>query len=76
VFEDDVEGRVMTEDEHLSLGDLQSDLRGWWKGSEEAAFYERLAKFKAKAGGDLIDSEEYDFWIDEWSRKVKDISQR
>jgi len=56
----------------LSLGEIQSDLRLWWKGTEEQSFYERLAKFKAKLGDDLADSDVYDFWIEEWSRKVRD----
>lgn len=75
VFEDDLSEKVMSEDERLSLGDLQGDLRGWWKGNEESAFYERLAKFKAERGDDLMDAEEYDFWVDEWTRRFKDVSK-
>ena len=75
IFETDTSDRQMSEDDELSLGEIQGDLRGWWKGGEEAAFYERLAKFKAKQGDDLMDGDVYDFWIDEWSRKVKQISK-
>ena len=65
----------MTDEEQIQLGDLQGDLRGWWKGGEETAFYERLAKFKAKQGDDLMESEVYDFWVDEWTKKFQEISK-
>jgi hypothetical protein len=56
----------------LSLGEIQSDLRAWWTGNEEQNFHERLAKFKAKMGDDLADSDVYHYWIEEWARKVKE----
>jgi hypothetical protein len=75
IFEDDTSDRVMSEDDELSLGEIQGDLRGWWKGGEESDFYERLANFKAKRGDDLLDGDVYDFWIEEWSNKVKQLSK-
>jgi hypothetical protein len=75
IFEDDTTDRNMNEEDELSLGEIQGDLRGWWKGGEEADFYERLSKFKSKKGDDLMDGDVYDFWIDEWSSKVKQISK-
>lgn len=75
ILEPDTTDRNMNEEDELSLGEIQGDLRGWWKGGEEADFYERLSKFKSKKEDDLMDGDEYDFWIDEWSRKVRHISK-
>lgn len=70
VFEEDTTDQVRNDE--LSLGEIQADLRGWWKGGEEQEFYERLATFKAKLGDDLADSDVYEYWIDEWTRKMKE----
>ena len=75
VIEEDTSEGELTSEDRLSLGELQGDLRGWWKGNEEQVFYERLAKFKAKRGEGLMEAEVYDFWIEEWSRKVKEIAK-
>jgi len=64
----------MTEEDHVSLGELQADLRGWWTPLEEKSFHERLAKHKEKMGEELMDSDVYDFWIDEWASIAKRMS--
>ena len=74
-LEDDITKHQMTEEDEVSLGQIQGDLRTWWKGDEETKFYERLAKMKTKMGDDLDDGDVYDFWIDEWSKKVKEIAK-
>jgi hypothetical protein len=74
-LEDDITKHQMTEEDEISLGQIQGDLRTWWKGGEETKFYERLAKMKTKMGDDLDDGDVYDFWIDEWSKKVKEIAK-
>jgi hypothetical protein len=63
------------EEDLVSLGQIQGDLRAWWKGDEESRFYEKLARMKTELGDELAESDVYDFWIDEWSRKVKDIAK-
>jgi hypothetical protein len=73
-LEEDITDQYMSEEDRMSLREVQTDLKEWWKGSEEADFHERLEKFKAKKGDNLFDAEVYDFWIDEWTRKVKEIS--
>jgi hypothetical protein len=75
VFEEDKTDKYMNEEDHLSLGEVQSDLRGWWNGGEEAAFYKRLGEFRARKGDEILDGDVYDFWIEEWTRKVKEISK-
>jgi hypothetical protein len=74
-LEDDTTEQELSEDDEMSLGEVQSDLRGWWKGNEEEVFYERLARFKAQKEGGLTEDNEFDFWIDEWSKKVKQMSK-
>ena len=71
ILEKDTTDRQMTGDDEVSLAEIQSDLRRWWMGNEEEQFHERLAKFKAKKANDLWDGDVYDFWIDEWARKLK-----
>jgi hypothetical protein len=75
LLENDTTDRELTPDDQLSLAEIQSDLRAWWNGVEEVAFHERLAKFKSAAGDGLLEADVYDFWIDEWSRKVKEIAK-
>lgn len=75
IFEKDTSEGELTSEDRLSLGEVQGDLRGWWKGNEEEVFYGRLARFKAKRGEELMEAEVYDFWIEEWSRKVKEIAK-
>lgn len=72
VLEDDTTEEELNDEDEMSLGEVQSDLRGWWKGNEEEVFYERLARFKAQKGGGLTEDDLFDLWIDEWSRKVKE----
>ena len=74
-LEDDQPKISMGEEERVSLGQIQGDLRSWWKGNEENKFYERLAKMKTRMGNDLDDADVYDFWIDEWTRKVKELAK-
>ena len=74
-LEEDITKHQMTEEDEVSLGQIQGDLRSWWKGDEENKFHERLARMKTKMGDDLEDGDVYDFWIDEWSRKVKEIAK-
>ena len=73
-YEEDQTDRYMSKEDHLSMGEMQMDLRLWWKGNEEPEFYERLAKFKADKGDEILDGDVYNFWIEEWSRKVKELS--
>ena len=75
LLEEDVTDQQLSEKDQTSLGDIQGDLRSWWSEGEEAAFYERLAKFKAKMGDKFIDRDIYDLWIEEWARKVKEVSK-
>lgn len=75
VFEEDKTDKYMNEEDHLSLGEVQADLRGWWNGGEEAAFHKRLGEFRARKGDEILDGDVYDFWIEEWTRKVKEISK-
>ena len=74
-LEEDGTKMMMGEEDEVSLGQIQGDLRSWWKGDEEDKFYERLAKMKTKMGADLDEADVYDFWIDEWSRKVKEVAK-
>lgn len=74
-LEPDTSKLQMGEEDEVSLGQIQGDLRSWWKGDEENKFYERLARMKTKMGDDLDEADVYDFWIDEWSRKVKEIAK-
>jgi hypothetical protein len=70
VYEKDTTDKEMPED--ISLGEIQADLRRWWKGDEEQRFYEKLAIFKAKLGDDLADSDVFEYWIAEWTRKMRE----
>jgi len=74
-LEPDRSTHMIGEEEEVSLGQIQGDLRTWWKGDEEAKFLERLARLKTKMGDDIDETVVYDFWIDEWSRKVKEIAK-
>jgi hypothetical protein len=62
-----------TDSSDVSLSEIQSDLRRWWKNDEEARFYERLADYKVKIGDDIVDADIYNFWIDEWASRAKNI---
>ena len=74
-FQEDQTDKLMTEDDRLSLEQIQSDLRTLWKGNEEVTFYEKLAKFKKEKGEDLFESDVYDVWIDEWTRKMQETNK-
>ena len=74
-FEKDTSERELGDDDRVSLGEVQADLRGWWKGNEEQVFHEKLARYKTKMGDELMEGDVYDFWIEEWSRKVKEIAK-
>ena len=74
-FEQDAGERDLTANDRVSLRAIQRDLKGWWKGNEEPIFLDRLARFKTKQGYELMDTEVYDFWIEEWSRKVREIAK-
>jgi hypothetical protein len=32
-------------------------------------------RYKTKMGDELMEGDVYDFWIEEWSRKVKEIAK-
>jgi hypothetical protein len=75
VLEKDTTDRpAMSEQDHVALKDLQEDLRGWWTPTEKRRFYERLGRFREEMGEEIMDSDEYDFWIDEWSKKAEEMS--
>jgi hypothetical protein len=41
--------------------------------NEEARFYEYLADYKVKKGEDIVDVDIYNFWINKWASRAKNI---
>ena len=74
VLEEDQTDRLMNEEDHLSLEEIQNDLKEWWTGEEKSSFYQRLAGFKASKGNRLVEEDVYEYWISEWTRKIKELS--
>ena len=73
VLEDDMTQQLLSDKDLESQAEIQADLRAWWTPAEEAAFHERLSKFKTQRAGSVIDRDIYDLWIEEWARKVRVI---
>ena len=75
-LEKDETHQYMSADDRLSLDDFQKDLRGMWRPEEEKDFMARLNKLRGEKGDDWADAEIYDLWIEEWSRKVKELESK
>ena len=71
-MEKDTTHQFINAEDRLSLDFLKKDLRKWWSPEEEKAFMTQLNALRVEKGDDWADAEIYDFWIAEWSRKVKD----
>jgi hypothetical protein len=75
VIEEDQTHRLMNEEDELSLGEMQNDLQEWWTVDEKSNFYQRLAGFKAAKGNRLLAEDVYEYWVAEWTRKIKEVSR-
>jgi hypothetical protein len=75
ILEEDTTGHFLDDEGEMPLGEVQADLRGWWKEGEDIAFYERLAKLKATKGESTMNEDIYDLWFEEWTRKVKEAAK-
>lgn len=75
ILEEDSTGHLFDNEDEMPLGEVQADLRGWWKEGEDIAFYERLAKLKAIKGDGATSEDIYDLWFEEWTRKVKEVAK-
>jgi len=75
-LEKDETHQYMSAEDRLSLDDFKKDLRDMWRPGEEKDFMTRLNKLRGEKGDDWADAEIYDLWIDEWSRKVKELKAK